>query len=134
MPTEGRLCWMLLFTVVVLSTSGCTTSTPYIVETKLLPSGQFSSLNPPNVHVRLVTAEESNDIVDFPGKEDQELAAQLDGAGSLVLAPCLLVFFLPEFLNPDNWHFSQDPKIREALEQFPSRLTNGKEEVDVGRN
>jgi hypothetical protein len=88
----------------------------------MLPTQQFLSQNPPEVRVRFANPEEIKEITDFPGKKDFETSAQIDSAGSLLLAPALFVFFFPEFLNPKNWHFGQDPQIRQALEQFPSHL------------
>ena len=121
-----RLCVVAL---VVLSTSGCAASKPpYTVDTKVLPPKQFSSQHPPEVRVRSANPEEVKTIAAFPGKKGQELSAKIDSAGSLILAPVLFVFLWPEFLNPKNWHFRQDPGIKEALTQFPSRLTKAIEQ------
>ena len=114
----------LVIILVVLSISGCAMSKPpYISEMSVLSSTKVLSKYPPEVHVRFANAEESRIITDFPGKKDWERSAKLDSAGSLILAPALFVFFFPEFLNPKNWHFSQDPKVKEALELFPGHLT-----------
>jgi predicted small lipoprotein YifL len=127
--TQNRWCRLLVTTILVFSMSGCGTSRPpYIPDRKVLPLEQFSSQNPPEVRVRFAGPEEAKNITEFPGKKDLELSAQIDSAGSLLLAPVLFVFFWPEFLNPDNWHFRQDPKIKEALAQFPSRLAKAIEQ------
>jgi hypothetical protein len=126
---QNRWCGLLVATAAILSMSACAASRPpYIVDTKVLPPNQFSSQNPPDVRVRFANPEEVNNITQFPGKKDQELSARIDSAGSLLLAPALFLFLFPEFLNPNNWHFRQDPRIKEALEQFPSRLTNAIEQ------
>jgi hypothetical protein len=126
---QNRWCWFLATSIGVFFLIGCATSKPpYNPVTKVLPPEQFSLPNPPEVHVRCATPEEAKSIAEFPGKKGQELASKVDSAGSLLLAPALLVFFFPEFLNPDNWHIRQDPKIKEALEQFPSRLAKGIEQ------
>jgi hypothetical protein len=125
--TRNRWYRLLVGTVMVFCISGCACP-PHISSTKVLPREHFSSDNSPVVRVRFVNPKEEKDIVEFPGKNEQELYAQLDGAGSLILAPALFIFFLPEFLNPDNWHFGQDPKIKEALGQFPILLKHAIEE------
>jgi hypothetical protein len=126
---QSRWRWLLVATIVVLVMNGCATSgPPYIAETTVLPPKQFSSQHPPRVHVRFVSSEEVKNITEFPGKKDQELSAKIDSAGSLLLAPALFLFLWPEFLNPNNWHFGQDPRIKEALEQFPNRLTKAIEQ------
>jgi hypothetical protein len=121
--------WLFIVAAVVLSTSGCASSRPsYSADTVVLPSKQYSSQNPPEVRVRFADPEEAMNIAEFPGKMASELSAQVDSAGSLILAPALFVFLWPEFLNPNNWHFGQDPQIKEALEQFPGRLTKAIEQ------
>jgi hypothetical protein len=120
---------LLIAAAVVLSMSGCAASRPpYVACTKVLPAKQFSSRNPPEVRVRFLNPEEAQNVSEFPGKKDQELTARFDSAGSLLLAPALFLFLWPEFLNPKNWHFGQDSGIKEALEQFPGRLTKAIEE------
>jgi hypothetical protein len=121
--------WLLAASIAVLSMSGCSTSRPpYIANTKVLPREQFSSQDPPEVYVRCANPDEVKNITEFAGKKEQEFSAQIDSAGSLVFAPALLVFFWPEMLDPNNWHFEQDQKIRQALEQFPSHLTKAIEQ------
>jgi hypothetical protein len=122
-------CRLFIVAVVVLSSSGCAASKPpYTADTKVLTPKQFSSQNPPEVRVRSANPEEVKTIAAFPGKRGQELSAKIDSAGSVILAPVLFVFLWPEFLNPKNWHFRQDPGIKEALKQFPSRLTKAIEQ------
>jgi hypothetical protein len=122
-------CRKLITILVILSISGCALSKPpFINDMSVLSPDKFSSQNPPEVRVRYANAEEANIIPDFPGKKDWELSAQIDSAGSLLFAPVFFIFFFPEVLNPNNWHFRQDPKLKEALEQFPSHLTKGIEQ------
>lgn len=129
MADQNRWHLKLIAVTVALSINGCSMSKPpYVSEMSVLSSTAFSSRIRPEVSVRFANAEESRIITDFPGKRDWERSAMLDSAGSIILAPCLLVFFWPEFLNPKNWHFGQDPKIKDALEQFPGRLTKAIEQ------
>jgi hypothetical protein len=93
-----------------VAVNGCATSTPpHVASATVVAAQQDSSQVPPAVRVRALSPEEVDQIGDFPGKKSQEWAARVDSLGSMVLAPVLLVFFLPEFLNPDNWHFGSDP-------------------------
>jgi hypothetical protein len=106
---------------------------PYVSEMIALSSTTFFSQYPPVVRVRLANAEESRIITDFPGKKDWERSAELDSAGSLVLAPCLLVFFWPELLlrkTSQRWQAQKanEAKVKEVLEQFPDRLTKAIEQ------
>jgi predicted small lipoprotein YifL len=127
--SQNRWYRLWVTAALVFSMSGCAESRPlYIPDRKVLPPEQFSSQNPPEVRVRFAGPEEAKNIAEFPGKKDLEWSAQIDSAGSLLLAPALFVFFWPEFLNPDNWHFRQDPRIKEALAQFPSRLAKSIEQ------
>jgi hypothetical protein len=126
---QNRLWRLFLTTVVAFSISGCATSRPpYIPDTKVLSPEQFSSQNPPKIRVRFASPEEAKNVTEFPGKKGQELLARIDSAGSLLLAPALFLFLWPEFFNPDNWHIGQDPRIKEALEQFPTRLSKAIEQ------
>jgi len=130
---QSRWCLLLVAIVALLSMSGCATSRPpYIADTKVLPTEQFSSQNHPEVHVRFVNPEEVKNIEEFPGKKGQEWSAQIDSAGSFILAPALFLFLWPEVLNPDNWHSRRDKGIKEALEQFPNRLTKAIEQRFLG--
>lgn len=123
-----RTRWRRLWMAAALAANGCATSTPpYVMSTTVFTAQQYSSYVPPAVRVRILTPEEAERIEDCPGKKSQELAARLDSLGSLILAPVLLVFFFPEFLNPDNWHVGPAPQVKEALRQFPARLAEALE-------
>jgi|APFre7841882724_1041349.scaffolds.fasta_scaffold83582_2 hypothetical protein len=134
MAYQNRWHLKLITVFVILSINGCAMSKPpYVSEMSVLSSTTFSSQYPPEVCVRLANAEESRIITDFPGKEDWERSAKLDSAGALVTAPCVLVFIWPVFLDPKTWQHWQDlkvneAKVKEALEQFPDRLTKAIEQ------
>lgn len=128
-PVQIRWHWRLAAAVAVLCISGCATAMPpHRVSTQVLPSQQFASHEPPEVRVRPANADEVESIAEFTGKKAQERSAAIDSAGSLLLAPALCLFLFPEFLNPVNWHFRQDPRIKESLAQFPGRMTKAIED------
>jgi len=115
----------LPLTVVFLLICGCATpKPPYVVEPKALAQVKFSSKYPPTVRVRPASSEEAENITQFPGKERPESLVWTDTVGTLLLAPAILVFLGPGLLMPESskGHVKNNPDIRRALEEFPSRL------------
>lgn len=116
----------LALTIVFLLICGCATSkpkTPYVAEPKLLPQAKFSSQHPPTVLVRPASSGEAENIMQFPGKEKPESLVWIDTVGSLLLMPFIVVFLLPgAFVPGGKPTLKNDPVIRRALEEFPSRL------------
>lgn len=125
--------YLLVTALAVLSLAGCSTSRPpYVVSTKVLSAKQYSSVIPPEVHVRFASPDEIKQIVEFPGKKEQERAARMDSAGSLLFAPALVLFFWPDILldcckkSPDA--HKQQLEMKEALAHFATRLTKAIEQ------
>jgi len=119
--THG-LALMLIFLLIC----GCATSKPklsYVVEPTVLPPVRFSSQHPPTVRVHPASSGEAENIMQFPGKEKPESLVWIDTVGSLLLMPFIVVFLLPGAFAPGGKPtLKNDPGIRRALEEFPSRL------------
>jgi hypothetical protein len=114
----------LALTLIFLLICGCATSKPpYVVEPTVLPPVRFSSQHPPTVRVRPANSEEAENIMQFPGKEEPESLVWTDTVGTLLLMPFIVVFLLPGAFAPGSKPtLKNDPGIRRALEEFPSRL------------
>ena len=115
----------LALTVIFLLICGCATpKPPYVVEPKALAQVKFSSQHPPTVRVRPASSGEAENIMQFPGKEKPESLVWIDTVGTLLLAPAILVFLGPGLFMPESskGQLKNNPDIKRALEEFPSRL------------
>jgi len=121
--------WRLsLASTVAMCLVGCTTQ-PYVVHSMVLPAEQFSSPSAPVVRVRRATDEEAAALADFPGREGFERSAKLDSAGTLVLAPLMVLFFFPNILetiiDPGDVRANEAQQLKSALAEFEQRLVSG---------
>ena len=129
MESRCRAWGLLLACSVAVFLAGCATQPPYVVHSEVLSPEQFSSRSAPVVRVRRATDEEAQVLADFPGREGFERSAQLDSAGSLVLAPLLVLFFLPNILeaviDPGDVRYNEAQQLKLALAEFEQRLVAG---------
>lgn len=108
--------------------AGCATP-PHVLHPAVLPPEQFATGSAPVVKVRRATDQEAEALADFPGREEFERSAHLDSAGSLVLAPLLVLFFFPAIIetviDADNVRADAAQQLKLALEAFEQRLVAG---------
>jgi len=126
---SGFRTWRVsLVSAVAVFLAGCATQ-PYVVHSTVLTPEQFSSRSAPLVRVRRATDEEAEALAEFPGREDFERSAKLDSAGTLVLAPLLVLFFFPNIvetiIDPDDVRAKEAQLLKSALAEFEQRLVAG---------
>jgi len=108
--------------------AGCATP-PHVFHPAVLTPEQYSSRSAPLVRVRRATEQETEALADFPGREEFERAAHVDTAGTLVLAPLMVLFFFPNIIeaviDADGERANAAEQLKLALEAFEQRLVTG---------